>query len=73
MSGYTRTMSKPKIQMPGAARVGIALLVVGGLIVGLGTYYDKGGVSLYGLGMVVGGFILYLGSSIIAKRRGQLR
>ncbi|HVX02480.1 MAG TPA: hypothetical protein VHA09_04940 [Nitrososphaera sp.] len=66
-------MSKPKIQMPGAARAGIALLVVGGLIVGLGTYYDKGGVSLYGLGMVVGGFILYLGSSIRAKRKGQLR
>jgi hypothetical protein len=57
--------------MPGAARVGIALLIVGGLIVGLGTYYDRGGVSLYGLGMVVGGFVLYLGSSIWAKRRAR--
>jgi hypothetical protein len=56
--------------MPGAARVGISLMVVGGLIVGLGSYYDKGGVSLYGLGMVFGGFVLYLGSSIRAKRRG---
>ena len=64
-------MSKPKIQMPGAARVGIALLIVGGLIVGLGTYYDRGGVSLYGLGMVVGGFVLYLSSSIRAKRRAR--
>lgn len=57
--------------MPGAARVGIALLIVGGLIVGLGTYYDRGGVSLYGLGMVVGGFALYLGSSIRAKRKAK--
>lgn len=70
---YRYKMSKPKIQMPGAARIGIALLVVGGLIVGLGTYYDIGGVSLYGLGMVVGGFVLYMGASIMAKRRGQLR
>ncbi|MEO9362577.1 MAG: hypothetical protein ABI348_01635 [Nitrososphaera sp.] len=62
-------MSKPKIQMPGAARVGIALLIVGGLIVGLGTYYDRGAVSLYGLGMVAGGFVLYMASSIRAKRR----
>lgn len=66
-------MSKPKIQMPGAARVGVALLVVGGLIVGLGTYYDRGGVSLYGLGMVVGGFALYMGSSIRAKKRANRR
>jgi len=57
--------------MPGAARAGVALLIVGALIVGLGTYYDRGAVSLYGLGMVAGGFVLYLGASIRAKRRAR--
>ena len=60
---------KKNIAMPGAARIGIALLVVGGIIVGLGQYYDRGAYSLYGLAMVIAGFILYMAASIVAKRR----
>lgn len=62
-------MSKPKIRMPGAARAGVGLLVVGGIIVGIGTYADRGAVSLYGLAMVAGGFVLYMAASIMAKRQ----
>jgi hypothetical protein len=63
------TLSKPKIRMPGAARAGIGLLIMGGIIVGIGTYTDRGGISLYGLAMVAGGFVLYMATSIMAKRQ----
>ncbi len=62
-------MSKPKIRMPGAARAGVGLLITGGIVVGLGTYYDRGAVSLYGLAMVAGGFILYMAASIMARKK----
>lgn len=61
--------AKPKIRMPGAARAGIGILIMGGIVVGLGEYYDRGALSLYGLAMVAGGFVLYMGSSIMAKRK----
>lgn len=59
------------MRMPGAARVGIGLLIVGALAVGIGSYYDRGAVALYGLAMAAGGFVLYMASSIIAKKRLQ--
>lgn len=62
-------MSKPKIRMPGAARAGIGLLIMGGIVVGLGTYYDRGAISLYGFAMVAGGFVLYMAASIMAKKK----
>lgn len=64
-------MSKPKIRMPGAARAGIGLLIMGGIVVGLGTYYDRGAISLYGLAMVAGGFILYMAASIMARKKAR--
>lgn len=64
-------MSKPKIRMPGAARAGIGLLVVGGILVGVGTVADRGALSLYGLAMVAGGFVLYMAASIMAKRQAR--
>lgn len=64
-------MSKPKIRMPGAARAGIGLLVMGGIVVGIGTMTDRGAVSLYGLAMVAGGFVLYMAASIMAKRQAR--
>lgn len=64
-------MSKPKIRMPGAARAGIGLLIMGGIVVGLGSYYDRGALSLYGLAMVAGGFVLYMAASIMAKKKMQ--
>ena len=60
------------IRMPGAARAGLALLFVGALFVGLGSYLNRGALSLYGLIMAVMGFSIYMISSIIArdKRKG---
>jgi hypothetical protein len=49
-------------------RLGLALLVVGAIIVGLGTYYDRGGISLYGLFFVVAGFVLYFASTIVTYK-----
>jgi hypothetical protein len=64
-------LSKPRIRMPGAARAGIGLLIMGGIIVGAGTYMDRGAMSLYGLVMVAGGFVLYMAASIMAKRQAR--
>jgi membrane-bound ClpP family serine protease len=50
-------------------RIGIALLIVGAIIVGIGTYYDRGALSLYGLIFVIAGFILYFSTSIIASKK----
>ena len=63
--------SKRKIQMPAAARTGLALLIVGAIFVGVGSYTHRGGFSLYGLPMVMIGFSLYLVSSIITARKRQ--
>ena len=74
MKGGTDTLSsssKKKIQMPAAARTGLALLIVGAIFVGVGSYTHRGGFSLYGLPMVMVGFSLYLVSSIIAARKRQ--
>jgi hypothetical protein len=59
------------MRIPGAARAGIGLLIIGAFAVGIGSYYDRGAVALYGLAMVAGGFVLYMASSIMAKRRLQ--
>ena len=47
---------KKKKEMPGAARVGIAILVLGALLLGIGYYQDRGALSLYGLIMSICGF-----------------
>ena len=65
-------MSK-KIQMPGSARAGLALLVVGAIFVGIGTYLKRGGFSLYGLIMVIAGFSIYMVSSIVIARDKRKR
>jgi len=54
-----------------AARTGLALLIVGAIFVGVGSYTHRGGFSLYGLPMVMVGFSLYLVSSIITARKRQ--
>ena len=58
--------------MPGPARAGIGLLIMGAIIVGLGQYMDRGALSLYGLIMVASGFVLYMTASIVAKRKGKI-
>ncbi|HEY8140081.1 MAG TPA: hypothetical protein VIE86_03260 [Nitrososphaera sp.] len=62
-------MSAKKIQMPGAARAGIGLLIMGAILVGLGQYLGRDALSLYGLIMAASGFALYMIASIIARRK----
>jgi hypothetical protein len=63
---------KKKIQMPASARAGISLLIMGALLVGFGQYLNRGALSLYGVIMVAGGFILYMTASIIARRKASI-
>jgi hypothetical protein len=63
--------SKKKIQMPGAARAGIGLLITGALVVGLGRYFQRDSVSFYGLAMAIGGFVLYMAASFVARRKSK--
>ncbi len=58
-----------KITVPRYARIGMLLLVMGAIIVGIGTYTNKGSLSLYGLIMAICGFIIYFASSIASKRK----
>jgi hypothetical protein len=60
--------------MPGAARAGLALLFVGAIFVGVGTYLKRGSFELYGLIMAIAGFSLYLiSSAVIARNRRKKR
>jgi len=54
--------------MPGAARAGLALLFVGAIFVGVGTYLKRGSFELYGLIMAIAGFSVYLISSVVIVR-----
>ena len=38
--------------MPAGARAGIGLLIMGGIIVGLGQYFERGAWSLFGVATV---------------------
>ena len=57
-----------EIQMPGSARAGLALLFVGAIFVGVGTYMRRGSFELYGLIMAIAGFSVYLISSVVIAR-----
>ncbi|HEY6757271.1 MAG TPA: hypothetical protein VI037_07775 [Nitrososphaera sp.] len=72
MSEKNKNKKKKKMQMPGAARAGISLLIMGALLVGFGQYLERGALSLYGVIIVAAGFILYMSASIIAKRRAKI-
>ena len=54
--------------MSSFTRLGVALLVVGALTVGIGTYYDRGAISLYGLFLVIAGFVLYFATAIVSRK-----
>jgi len=57
--------------IPKYVRVGMLLLVMGAIIVGIGTYLSKGSLSLYGLIMAIGGFIIYFVSSLASRRKNM--
>jgi hypothetical protein len=59
---------KKKKEMPGAARTGIAILVLGAILLGIGYYQEREALSLYGLIMSICGFSLYMISSIYISR-----
>ena len=67
------TSSSPsrKITIPSSARAGLVLLLIGALMVGIGSYFDRGALSLYGLIMAIGGFLIYITSSIARARRNK--
>jgi hypothetical protein len=67
----TTSSRSRKINIPGSARTGLVLLLLGAIIVGLGSYFDRGALSLYGLIMGIGGFLLYIVSSITYKSRNK--
>ena len=57
--------------IPKYVRVGMLLLVMGAIIVGIGTYLSKGSLSLYGLIMAICGFIIYFASSLASRKNMQ--
>ncbi|MFL6368431.1 MAG: hypothetical protein ACJ72T_07790 [Nitrososphaeraceae archaeon] len=66
-------MSK-EIRMPGSARAGLALLFIGAIFVGIGTYLKRGSFELYGLIMAIAGLSIYLISSVVvARNRRKIR
>ena len=62
-------MSKKKMQVSGFARIGIGLLMIGALLAAFGQYSEREAVAVFGVVMVVCGFVLYMAASIVAKRR----
>lgn len=50
---------RKKKKMAGPLRVGIALIILGALLVGLGTLFNRESISLYGFVVVICGFFLY--------------
>ena len=64
---------KKKIQMPGSARAGIGLLILGAIIVGIGQYMNRGALSIYGFIMAACGFTLYMAASFVAKRKAKVQ
>ena len=67
------TTSSPsrKITIPASARAGLVLLLLVALMVGSGSYFDRGALSLYGLIMAIGGFLIYIVSSITRAKRNR--
>ena len=64
-------MSKKKVQMSGFARIGIGLLIIGALLAAFGQYSEREAVAVFGVVMVVCGFVLYMAASVVAKRRAR--
>lgn len=48
-----------KRKMPGPLRTGIALMILGAILVGFGSLFGREAMSMYGFIVVAGGFFLY--------------
>ncbi|HUG96879.1 MAG TPA: hypothetical protein VMJ94_05005 [Nitrososphaera sp.] len=64
-------MSKKKMQMSGFARIGIGLLIIGALLAAFGQYSEREPIAVFGVVMVVCGFVLYMAASVVAKKRAR--
>jgi len=60
---------KKNSKVQGPIRIGIALLILGAIVVGLGTVLKRDALSFYGFIVVVCGFFLYFASSIYIKKQ----
>jgi hypothetical protein len=65
--------SSRKVNIPASARSGLLLLLLGALMVGLGSYFERGAVSLYGLVIAVVGFLVYIISSVKLAKQNKKR
>ncbi|MBA3750193.1 MAG: hypothetical protein H0X03_04740 [Nitrosopumilus sp.] len=66
-----RKRVRKNTKMPGSARVGIALLILGAIVVGLGTLQNRQALSIYGFVFVVCGFFLYFISTLYIKKQKE--
>jgi hypothetical protein len=57
--------------MSGFVRIGIGLLIIGALLVAFGQYGGRDAVAIFGVVMVVCGFVLYIAASRVAKRKAR--
>jgi hypothetical protein len=60
------------VQMSGFARIGIGLLIIGALLAAFGQYSEREAVAVFGVVMVVCGFVLYMAASVVAKKRARV-
>ena len=58
--------------MSGFARIGIGLLIIGALLAAFGQYSEREAVAVFGVVMVVCGFVLYMAASVVAKKRARV-
>lgn len=57
-----RPVKNRKKKMAGPLRVGIALIILGAFLVGIGGFFNRDAISIYGFVVVVCGFVLYFAS-----------
>lgn len=57
--------------MPGPARIGMALLIFGAILVGYGTYSETERLTVFGFIVVTCGFVLYMASSYYARKMAK--
>ena len=66
--GAKRPVINRKKKMAGPLRIGIALIILGAFLVGLGGFFNREAVSIYGFIVVVCGFVLYFASHFYLSR-----
>jgi membrane-bound ClpP family serine protease len=54
-----RAPRQKRRKMQGPLRAGIALMILGAVLVGAGSLFNRESISIYGFIVVVGGFFLY--------------